>query len=85
MFHTKIHFPRPSISLLVRPAGWPGGRLDFTENKANSVQIKLNLPVRTELGKMGGKKIELIYLKLLTPLPPKKDEPLKKRLKQKMF
>ena len=47
MFCTKIHFTRPSrgaISLLVE--------LDKTENKANSVQIKLSLPVRTELGNL---------------------------------
>ena len=31
---------------------FPAGRLDIAENKANSVQIKFNLPVRTELGKM---------------------------------
>ena len=33
-----------------RPAGRMAGWLEFSENKANSVQIKLNLPVWTELG-----------------------------------
>ena len=35
-----------------RPAGWSAGRpVAKRDIKANSVQLKLELPVRTELGK----------------------------------
>ena len=51
--HTKFHFTRPSgsiVLLLIRAGGQAGRQLEAIENKANSVQTQLNLPVRTELG-----------------------------------
>ena len=43
----------PTGSLLSRVGGWVGGwRVGGTKNKANSVQIQLNLPVWTELGNL---------------------------------
>ena len=41
----------PAISLLFRMSGWMVGVLPAGVTKTNSVQIQLNLPVGTELGK----------------------------------
>ena len=46
----------PAISLLCWVQGWVqgwlGGSSRFIKNKANSVQLKLQLPTETELGKI---------------------------------
>ena len=48
----KIHTKKQLPSLLRwYYSGWAAGRLELSENKANSVQIHLNLPVKLSLAK----------------------------------